>query len=590
MSDYVRGGFAFIKRHKKKFFALGTISALGVFGYYYAKRMVRDGMRQVEEIGRDLQKQMMEQQQRQDELSRIRGECARMVVTFVPPIRSIVKEYTDPKPVTERLKAYRQKAHPQTDDGSMETLWEELKIVSLARLFGSIYALCLLNAVLKIQMHVMARIAFAEQVEARKARQSKDTNNSNGAMIDDADVANTRTTKVTREVRERFLFLGSDHLMNRGEGMKILLKRVSDAIRIASKDWLMGTDATVTRAQILELISSIRVHVEKGNESAEVDMDEVTVTSPGQISLSPSARQWIIHSLIPEDESQLLSPDRELDEQQNAILQDMLNETMDMIESPIFAQVAEQSFECVFAVLNDELKVHKFKAVAKKNKKEAQSTALATDGKTDVKENVTGSESVSSNQDANAKATVELLDDDADEDEPEQYLLTKVIVALLKQVAGETLADDKGDNNLNKYVSSLKDVSSADTLCEMVFQQGVEDNTSNPFGGLGDFGIGEEDMKALTGLLGGLGGAGGDDELMKLLGGEGGLMSLLGGMGGDDLMAGGANPLAMLAGMGMGAPPGQGGTGLPPMAQDEEFMRLLQQMSAGSNTPAQEIQ
>jgi len=61
-------------------------------------------------------------------------------------------------------------------------------------------------------------------------------------------------------------------------------------------------------------------------------------------------------------------------------------------------------------------------------------------------------------------------------------------------------------------------------------------------------------------------------------------------MGGDDLMAGGANPLAMLAGMGMGAPPGQGGTGLPPMAQDEEFMRLLQQMSAGSNTPAQEIQ
>lgn len=58
MSDYIRGGLGIVSRHRKKFIALGTVSALGVFGYYYAKRLVQDGIRQIEDFGRDFQNQV----------------------------------------------------------------------------------------------------------------------------------------------------------------------------------------------------------------------------------------------------------------------------------------------------------------------------------------------------------------------------------------------------------------------------------------------------------------------------------------------------------------------------------------------------
>ena len=44
-----------MKTHKKKLIFTCTLSGIAVGGYYYAKRMVIDGMRKVEEIGRDFQ-------------------------------------------------------------------------------------------------------------------------------------------------------------------------------------------------------------------------------------------------------------------------------------------------------------------------------------------------------------------------------------------------------------------------------------------------------------------------------------------------------------------------------------------------------
>lgn len=109
MSDYLKSTVDFMKRHKKKLITLAVVSGAGVMGYYYAKRMVQKGMKQFEEMSKEMQQQMLEQQQREDELKRINQECANMVLTFIPPLKGAIKQCTDPKPVTEKLKSFRQR-------------------------------------------------------------------------------------------------------------------------------------------------------------------------------------------------------------------------------------------------------------------------------------------------------------------------------------------------------------------------------------------------------------------------------------------------------------------------------------------------
>lgn len=298
--------------------------------------------------------------------------------------------------------------------------------------------------------------------------------------------------------------------MNSGEGMEILVERITKAVRLASKDWKMGTDAQVTKREIIEMMSRIRYHVEMGDEEAALDPVTSAVRSETNLNLSPACMKWIVRCLIPEDESIIFSPQRDLDEEHNAVLTDMLNETLDMFESPTFAQVIEQSLENTFDVLLAKLSAFKFKPVPKKKDRGKEQN--------EVEANKVGSETLAENQDSKAVATVEVLE----EEETEEYILTKVIVTLLKQVATGVLADE-ADNNANAYFESLNRAKGLDKLCEEIFQQGASDDIADPLsalGGLGPLGalgglsglagpgaggeIGQEEMKAFAALLGGL--------------------------------------------------------------------------------------
>src|SRR5690606_35081595 len=74
------------------------------------------------------------------------------------------------------------------DDVRMDALWEQLKVVSLARLFASVYALTLMDLMLRVQSYVAGRVAFEETAELRAesdARRSAGGGGAGGAA--DAD-------------------------------------------------------------------------------------------------------------------------------------------------------------------------------------------------------------------------------------------------------------------------------------------------------------------------------------------------------------------------------------------------------------------
>jgi len=433
------GLWSFVTRHKKKFITLTVVGGLGVSGYYYAKRLVMDGMRQVEELGRDLQEKMMESQNRESEKVRLNTEGNEMLPSFLPPLKKALRLLTDPKEVTEKLKKIRQQlALGGTSDEDVVLHWNELKVLSIGRLIAAVYGLGLLNGMLKIQLHVLGRFAFEEAANGRRSKlRSKEE------LVKPV---------VDRAVREKFLFASGDHFM--GEGMKLLVDRVKLNIDSVSSDWVMGTDSTISRVDIVNKLDVFRGSLEGK-------------TGYQGLPLSSSAHQLFVSCLVPKDETAMMKPDPEFSKEQNEVLVEMLQETLDMFESPVFTQVLSDSFSQLFDVLTRDVQCFEFSA------------------------------------------------------DSEEYLLTKVIVAL------KSMSERLFDEPSNEYFKALSNVPSLDAMCVAIFEQGNVDESD--FGGLDSLGIGQEDLKSLAGLLGGggegdlmklLGSLGGDEDLMKMMGGD----------------------------------------------------------------------
>jgi len=444
----------FAGRHRRKLIALGSVCAVGAAGYYYAKRLIQDGMRQVEELGRSMQERMLESQNRESELNRLRSECASIVRDFVTPLQNNVKRGTEFRNVTDELRELRARTRSreptESENQRLDELWEELKVMSLSRLIVGIYALAMLNALLRVQLHVLGRYAFEEGARRRRAAAAA----SAGTLAEEVVDGQESKELVTPRLREALLIAGSQHMLNSNESMQFLVQRCSDCIRSATAQWRMGTDMTVDRREIIDCVDRIRGKVE-GTQSAEQQ----------GLSLSQEVLHWIRMCLIPEEEEVLFSADRELDEDQNGLLREMLEETLDMLDSPNFAYSIERSFDELFSVLGNDIRQMSF-------------------------------ETTTAGQ--------------------ESFYLTKVVVNL-KSHASVVLGEDHAGSpdERNKYEEALDNVEAVDSLCTAIFNQGVED-MDDP---LTELGLGADDFGQLAGLLGGLQGAGGDadeEEMMRL--------------------------------------------------------------------------
>jgi len=490
---------AFIARHKKKFIALVLTGALGAGAYWYFKKLLKDSLVQLQQ-----QRTKLKVRQRKEaELARLQDECQTTILTFLPPLRRQLNRLTDPRPVTMQLKELRakqkQRARDQwskDDEALMDRLWEDLKILSLARLAASVYSLTLMDLLLRVQLHVAARVDIEE-----------------GSEI------------VNQQVREQFMLKAVDFFV--GKGLNTLLERVTSGIRQATKVWAMGTEATVTRAEIMDMVNNIRKEVEDAGGS-----------NGATAGLSRNAHAWFLKCIIQPDEALARAKsDAGLSGVHATGLKAMLDETMDLLESPHFAQVLELALSRIFTVLLDELYARQFEGV----RKPAAVAATA------------------------AAATVTPVHAGAAAPAPahERFILAKVIVGM-KLVASDVLATGESDDAVddakpeadaapaaaaaaaaaassassssssgaaaNKYVRELEALPALQDFCKTVIGLGDDE-------GDGMDGIGAEDMKALSGLLAALGGggaAGGAAEgepnlqgLLQALGGAGDVSGLL---------------------------------------------------------------
>jgi peroxin-3 len=465
MSSLAKSVWEFIKYHKKKFIALLLTCALGVGGFFFMKRALLAKLAEVGEIGK-----MLEQKRRKEmELQRLRGECTSTITTFLSPLRRQLNKLTDVIPITTQLKELRAKQKARKalsggkkteedveDEKHLERLWEDLKVYSLARLITSVYALTLMDLLLRVQLHVAAKKALEDREKGSEA-------------------------KVTQKVREQFMFKATDFFVS--QGLNTLLQRVEKGIRAATKPWMMGTDAEVTRTEIVDMVKNIRREIENSRAG-----DDST--------LSQSAHAWFLSCLIQPDEALARAKeDAGLDAAQAGELKAMLDETMDLLESPHFAAVLEEALNTLFTALLDDLHARQF------------------EGKKDV----TASPRTSPSPPPSVAPPASPRE--------RKYILAKVIVGIklfAKFVLATNEADaDEGDDAVttesNRYVHKLEALPALEELSRAILALTPDDDQ-------GLEGLGE--MKDLLPLLASMGGGGANgtpdlSSLLPLLGGAG---------------------------------------------------------------------
>ena len=425
----------FVNRHwRKLLFLASSVGAVG-FGYYYIRRLLKDGMKQVEQFGKEMELSLLRQKQKQAELNRISSEVKSLAVSFLGPLEQAIKRHTDPKEVTERLKKYRKMSvsGEGEDDAEsikkMKDLWEQLKLISLSRLFGLLYGIPVVFIALQVQLLIVSREAFDINFPQPNKNQKE------------ASKSRKKVSSISKDQRQLFLQLCTTHFLSE-EAIEEFLTAIKSVTSSVTQDWLMGTDQKITQKEIIKKLSQIHSSLLE--------------------HFINSSKDWFRSLVYADTETNLTL----LRKDQDRVVSDLLDEWLDLMESPMVEQCAVESFETMFNVLSKSLSQGKYTFGQRKT------------------------ESNSNNA----------------------YLLTRVIVSFLKEASSDVVL--VGDNETNEYLDNLYSLQSRENLTRQIFLE--EDEDENPLGGLGaglsSLGLSNEDFKAFESLL-----SGDDSEMMKML-------------------------------------------------------------------------
>lgn len=281
----------FVKNHKKKVIFLLSLVGLGVGGFYLMKRAL---MQKLQEFG-ELGKKMEQRKRKENELVRIQPEITTAVVTFLPPLRKQVNRLTDVVPITTKLRDLRgkQKAGKapasEQDLADAAALWEDLKVHSLARMMGSIYSLTLLDLLLRVELHVAAKRGLDGPVPTSAL------------------------------VRQELMLKSTEYVVS--TGVERLIELCGRQIRDSTKPWLMGTEAEVTKDEIVRVLNDARREIEKDS--------------------------WYLPTTVAQEAAAGRTDEAEL--------KSLMDETYDLLESPNFANVLGQALDLMFDSLFDDL-------------------------------------------------------------------------------------------------------------------------------------------------------------------------------------------------------------------------------------------
>jgi peroxin-3 len=254
---------------------------------------------------------------RRQRLDRCRLEVLQAMLDFLPTLRRSIESLTDISIDTKALKELRNKECEEKRRKEKE-LWNSIKTKTLTRLISTAYGHTMLFLILTTQVHLMSGKLFQEQQQLQNFSGMDDTDDKCLPTVQESN------RFVLTETYEYFL----------RDGLHRLVTGVERSVQSVVHDW------DVTDASML--------HVSK--EMLEKGMEDIRQHLEGESAQCTYRRHGSMFRLVLPREGSMMHTGG-----MGSISQDILDETFDIFESPVFEDAQKDCLSATFDILRDQI-------------------------------------------------------------------------------------------------------------------------------------------------------------------------------------------------------------------------------------------
>ena len=268
---------------------------------------------------------------RRQRMERCREETSRALEGFFSTVRRIIEEQTDTSNETKELRKIRAE-RDQDVDGTIrqqeKQLWETIKVRSITRMVATAYAHTILFLVLTVQVNLLGGRLFEQQISVK----SKKLGEASGTE----DYQSSHRLVLTNTYEYFF-----------ERGLVSLIKTVEGKVAEALPDW--------------DVMDPSCLHMTKEQFSAGIQRVRVSIEDDGGHATDSRSRRaqtrCLLRFVMPPSHTM------ELQKVQDILARDILDETWDLLESPVFKDSQSDSINTTFDVLRDQFWAKLFEAI-----------------------------------------------------------------------------------------------------------------------------------------------------------------------------------------------------------------------------------
>lgn len=259
---------------------------------------------------------------------RIRKQFDSYARQFLPTLRIKIKEVVDVSSAIRKIKELRNSPEGHGQEEIM--LWEEIKVHSFTMLFVTSYMISAMVVLLRIQLHILAR----------QLRQLNSESNRNGPNVLSTplpssatmhyDELNALDNNFSAEMFTQLIEGTYQQLFN--TGLTSLAKLVKQRIENLLSDWTISKKLKVEYEELLETMLKVRRSLEEDNITELISM-----------------------IMIPENSHNNTNAYNKVSTN-NDSAQQLISQTWDVVESPMFVTVFSEATEICFRRIFENLK------------------------------------------------------------------------------------------------------------------------------------------------------------------------------------------------------------------------------------------
>lgn len=334
-------------RRYKKVVMVGGILLTGAGVFYSMRKILAEAEKMAQELEAQMHSSPLSDEDRQKiHIERTRQECQHAVYRFLASFRAKLYEELDVETLVSQVRALNEsnlKLSHKNRQAQRYALWEEIKIVGLARFLTAVYAFCLLHTLVHFQLHMIGGKAYGLSRERIASMYEHDRTNQKheggkvpkGDDDDHHDDPDPDPEDRTFESERNVLASTIDYLLK--EGLPMLARYTKEGIERDEelKQWLVHEKIQVKAEDFFQLLKRIHQRIIPNENDDHASMLHW--------------RSFIIDAKATENDAK-------------PKMLEILNEISCVIDSDQYPSILQETLDCCFDLICTDLSKRVFRS------------------------------------------------------------------------------------------------------------------------------------------------------------------------------------------------------------------------------------